>query len=183
MAKVTEFERVCIKKDGTMSHRAHYLFGTIDGHNCSTDDFVVLHPWHVSSGRGFSTVVDNAEQIRRILRSIKCPFIEGNDAPRGGKTGQFIRFSKRDILDALQAAFGSEKGRALYTALGLSSVLSEQTIEDLKGMTARQAYMLSAYYKDAWEVLHGHKSKDHCIAVFPDETSWAIPFLLLSKGE
>lgn len=73
MTKVTEFEKICIRKDGTVSHRAHYLFGTVDG-RCSSDDTVVIHPWHVSSGRGFSTVVDNAEQIRRILRSIKCPF-------------------------------------------------------------------------------------------------------------
>ena len=182
MAKVTEFEKICIKKDGTVSHRAHYLFGTVDG-RCSSDATVVIHPWHVTSGRGFSTVVDNLEVIREILRSVKCAFTEGNDAPRGGHAGQFIRFTKSAILGALQAAFGSEKGRALYVDLGLSVVLSEQTIEDLKGMTARQAYMLSAYYKDAWEVLHGHKSKDHCIAVFPDETSWAIPFLLLIKGE
>ena len=185
MTKVTKFEQVCIKKDGRISQRARYLFETDKeiGRYYLDLDVVVLHPWHVTSGRGFSTVVDNLEVIREILKSIKCSFVEGNDAPRGGKTGQFIRFSKRDILGALQAAFGSEKGRALYTVLGLSSVLSEQAIEDLKGMTASQAYMLSAYYKDAWEVLHGHKSKDRCIAVFPDETSWAIPFLLLSKGE
>ena len=183
MTKVTEFEKICIKKDGTVSHRAHYLFGTVDGRNCSSDDTVVIHPWHVSSGRGFTTIVDNAEQIRGILRSIKCPFIEGNDAPRGGKSGAFISIRKQDLLDGLISTFGTEKGRALYTVLGLSSALSEQTIEDLKGMTASQAYMLSAYYKDAWEVLHGHKSKDHCIAVFPDETSRAIPFLLLIKGE
>ena len=169
MAKITEFEKICIKKDGTVSHRAHYLFGTVDGRNCSSDDVVVLHPWHVSSGRGFSTVVDNIELIRELLRSVKCAFTEGNAAPRGGHAGQFIRFTKNSILGALQAAFGPEKGRALYVDLGLSVVLSEQTIEDLKGMTASQAYMLSAYYKDAWEVLHGHKSKDHCIAVFPDE--------------
>ena len=169
MAKVTEFEKICIKKDGTVSHRAHYLFDTVDG-RCSSDDTVVIHPWHVSSGRGFSTIVDNAEQIRRILRSIKCPFIEGNDAPRGGKSGAFISIRKRDLLDGLISTFGTEKGRALYVDLGLSVVLSEQTIEDLKGMTASQAYMLSAYYKDAWwEVLHGYKSKDRCIAVFPDE--------------
>ena len=169
MTKVTKFEQVCIKKDGTVSHRAHYLFGTVDGRNCSSDDVVILHPWHVSSARGFSTIVDNAEQIRGILRSIKCNFIEGNDAPRGGKSGAFISIRKIDLLDGLISTFGTEKGRALYTGLGLSSALSEQTIEDLKGMTASQAYMLSAYYKDAWEVLHGHKSKDHCIAVFPDE--------------
>ena len=170
MRKVnTEFAKVCIKKDGTVSHRAHYLFGTVDGHNCSSDDFVILHPWHVSSGRGFSTVVDNIELIREILRSVKCAFTEGNDAPRGGKSGAIISIRKQDLLDGLISTFGTEKGRALYTGLGLSSVLSEQTIEDLKCMPARQAYMLSAYYKDAWKVLRGDWSKDCCIAVFPDE--------------
>ena len=164
MAKITEFEKVCIKKDGSVSHRAHYLFGT-----SSSDATVVIHPWHVTSGRGFKTIVDNAEQIRRILRSIKCPFIEGNDAPRGGKSGAFISIRKQDLLDGLISTFGTEKGRALYTGLGLSSVLSEQTIEDLKCMPARQAYTLSAYYKDAWKVLHWYMNKDRCIAVFPDE--------------
>ena len=171
VTKVTKFEQGCIKKDGRISQRARYLFETdkkIGRYYLDSDD-VVLHPWHVSSGRGFGTVVDNIELIREILRSVKCAFTEGNDAPRGGHAGQFIRFTKNAILGALQAAFGPEKGRALYTGIGLSSVLSEQTIEDLKGMTASQAYMLSAYYKDAWKVLHGHKSKDRCIAIFPDE--------------
>ena len=167
----TEFAKVCIKKDGRISQRARYLFETDKeiGRYYLDSDVVVLHPWHVSSGRGFSTVVDNIELIRKILRSVQCAFTEGNDAPRGGHAGQFIRFTKNSILGALQAAFGSEKGRALYVDLGLSVVLSEQTIEDLKGMTASQAYMLSAYYKDAWKVLHGDWSKDRCIAVFPDE--------------
>ena len=171
MTKVTMFEQICVKKDGRISQRARYLFETdkkIGRYYLDSDD-VVLHPWHVSSGRCFGTVVDNIELIREILRSVRCAFTEGNDAPRGGHAGQFIRFTKITILGALQAAFGAEKGRALYTGLGLSSALSEQAIEDLKGMTASQAYMLSAYYKDAWKVLHGHKSKDRCIAVFPDE--------------
>ena len=119
MAKVTEFERVCIKKDGTVSHRAHYLFGTVDG-RCSSDATVVIHPWHVTSGRGFSTIVDNAEQIRMILRSIKCPFIEGNDAPRGAKSGAFISIRKQDLLDGLISTFGTEKGRRVYRELGVS---------------------------------------------------------------
>lgn len=171
MTKVTKFEQVCIKKDGRISQRARYLFETDKkiGRYYLDSDVVVLHPWHVTSGRGFSTVVDNLEVIREILKSIKCSFTEGNDAPRGGHAGQFIRFNKRDFLDGLQAAFGSEKGRALYIDLGLSVVLSDDTLEELKGMTASQAYMLSAYYKDAWEVLHGHKSKDRGIAIFPDE--------------
>ena len=169
MTKVTEFEKICIKKDGTVSHRAHYLFGTIDGHNCSSDDAVVIHPWHVSSGRGFSTVVDNAEQIRRILRSIKCPFIEGNDAPRGGKSGAFISIRKQDLLDGLISTFGTEKGRRVYRELGVSPVLTAERIESLKNLDKKCLALLSSYYYDAWKVLHGDWSKDCCIAVFPDE--------------
>ena len=169
MTKVTEFEKICIKKDGTVSHRAHYLFGTIDGHNCSSDDAVVIHPWHVSSGRGFSTVVDNAEQIRRILRSIKCPFIEGNDAPRGGKSGAFISIRKQDLLDGLISTFGTEKGRRVYRELGVSPVLTAERIESLKNLDKKCLALLSSYYYDAWKFLHWYKSKDRCIAIFPDE--------------
>ena len=168
MTKVTKFEQVCIKKDGTVSHRAHYLFGTVDG-RCSSDDTVVIHPWHVSSGRGFSTVVDNAEQIRRILRSIKCNFIEGNDAPRGGKSGAFISIRKQDLLDGLISTFGTEKGRRVYRELGVSPVLTAEGIESLKNLDKKCVALLSSYYYDAWKVLHGDWSKDCCIAIFPDE--------------
>ena len=165
----TEFAKVCIKKDGTVSHRAHYLFGTVDGRNCSSDDVVILHPWHVSSGRGFSTIVDNAEQIRGILRSIKCNFIEGNDAPRGGKSGAFISIRKQDLLDGLISTFGTEKGRRVYRELGVSSVLTAEGVESLKNLDKKCVALLSSYYYDAWKVLHGDWSKDCCIAVFPDE--------------
>ena len=164
-----EFAKVCIKKDGRISQRAHYLFGTIDGHNCSSGDTVVIHPWHVSSGRGFSTIVDNAEQIRRILRSIKCPFIEGNDAPRGGKSGAFISIRKQDLLDGLISTFGTEKGRRVYRELGVSLVLTAEGIESLKNLDKKCLALLSSYYYDAWKVLHWYMNKEQCIAIFPDE--------------
>lgn len=166
--KVTEFEKI-IKKDGTVSHRAHYLFETVNGHNCSTDDFVVLHPWHVSKGRGFATIVDNAEQIRRILRSIKCPFIEGNDAPRGGQSGAFISIRKIDLLDGLISTFGTEKGRRLYRDLGVSPVLTAEGIESLKNLDKKCAVLLSSYYRSAWAVLNLGNALWHSIAVFPNE--------------
>lgn len=168
MTKVTEFEKICIKKDGTVSHRAHYLFGTIDG-RCSSDDTVVIHPRHVSSGRGFSTVVDNAEQIRGILRSIKCNFIEGNDAPRGGKSGAFISIRKQDLLDGLISIFGTEKGRRVYRELGVSPVLTAEGIESLKNLDKKCAVLLSSYYYSAWAVLNLGNAAWHSIAVFPDE--------------
>ena len=170
MTKVTNFEQVCIKKDGRISQRAHYLFGTVDGRNCSNDDTVVIHPWHVSSGRGFSTIVDNAEQIRGILRSIKCPFIEGNDAPRGGKSGAFISIRKIDLLDGLISTFGTEKGRKFYRDLGVSTVLTAEAVETLKNLDNKKCVaLLSSYYYSAWKVLHWYMTKDRCIAIFPDE--------------
>ena len=166
---VNEFERVCIKKDGTISHRAHYLFGTVDGRNCSNDDAVIIRTWHVSSGRGFSTVVDNAEQIRRILRSIKCPFIEGNDAPRGGKSGDFISVRKIDLLDGLIRTFGTKKGRKIYRELGVSPVLTAEGVESLKNINRKQAVLLSSYYHSAWKVINLGTDLSQSIAVFQGE--------------
>lgn len=171
MTKVTKFEQVCIKKDGRISQRARYLFETDkeSGRYYLDSDYVVLHPWHVSSGRGFSTVVDNIELIREILKSIKCSFVEGNDAPKGGQSGQFIRFNKRDFLNGLNRVFGVS-GRRLYVELGLSSVLTAKEIETLKTMTPDVAAMLASYYKDAWRVINKQQlTKDFSIAVFPDE--------------
>ena len=124
----TEFAKVCIKKDGRISQRARYLFETDKeiGRYYLDSDVVVLHPWHVSSGRGFSTVVDNIELIREILRSVKCAFTEGNDAPRGGKSGAFISIRKIDLLDGLIRTFGVEKGRRVYRELGVSPVLTAE---------------------------------------------------------
>ena len=163
MAKITEFEKICIKKDGTVSHRAHYLFGTVDG-RCSSDDTVVIHPWHVTKGRGFTTIVDNAEQIRGIL-----PFTEGNDAPRGGKSGAFISIRKQDLLDGLISTFGTEKGRRLYRDLGVSHVLTAEGIESLKNLDKKCVALLSSYYYSAWAVLNLGTNLWHSIAVFPDE--------------
>ena len=167
----TEFAKVCIKKDGRISRRARYLFETDKkiGRDYLDSDDVVLHPWHVSSGRGFSTIVDNAEQIRRILRSIKCNFIEGNDAPRGGKSGAFISIRKQDLLDGLISTFGTEKGRRVYRELGVSPVLTAEGIESLKNLDKKCLALLSSYYYSAWKVLHWYMNKEQCIAIFPDE--------------
>ena len=108
-------------------------------------------------------------QIRRILRSINCPFTEGNDAPRGGKSGAFISVRKIDLLDGLIRTFGTEKGRRLYRDLGVSHVLTAEGIESLKTLDKKCAVLLSSYYHSAWEVLNLGTALWHSIAVFPDE--------------
>lgn len=128
MNKITEFERVCLKKDGHVSHRGMYLFERIDKEG-DTDQRVYLHPIHINKSKGFVNLVDNLEQIRRILRSIKCPFTQGNDAPRGGSTGNWIAFYKSDFLKALQAAFGVDKGREIYRELRMFKAFTREEME------------------------------------------------------
>ena len=122
------FEKVCLKKDGHVSHRAMYLFERIDKTG-DTEQRVYLHPVHVNKGKGFVSLIDNLEVIKELLRSIKCNFTQGNDAPRGGRTGDYVVFYKSDFLKALQAAFGIDKGRAIYRELRMFKEFSREEME------------------------------------------------------
>ncbi len=149
------FERVCIKKDGHVSHRAMYLFERIDKEG-DTDDRVYLHPVHVNRGKGFVSLIDNLEELKRILRSIKCEFWSGNDAPRGGRTGDWIAFYKSDFLKALQAAFGIDKGRAIYRELRM---YHEFTREEMEAVAKVEDKILSnmisyPYHYARWVIDH-----------------------------
>ena len=41
------------------------------------------------------------DQARELLTALKVPFTEGNDAPRGGKTGAYLRYDLRKLRNAL----------------------------------------------------------------------------------
>lgn len=124
------FEKVCLKKDGHVSHRGMYLFERIDKTG-NTEQRVYLHPVHVSGGKGFVNLIDNLEQIREILKSIRCPFTEGNDAPRGGRTGDYITFYKSDFLKSLQRSFGIDKGREIYRELRMFKEFTREEMETI----------------------------------------------------
>lgn len=54
-------------------------------------------------GRGRFTSISYSmdEQGRELLTALKIPFTEGNDAPRGGKTGAYLRYDLRKLRNAL----------------------------------------------------------------------------------
>lgn len=159
------FETVCLKKDGHVSHRAMYLFERIDQIG-DTDASVCLHPVHVNRGKGFVSLIDNLEEVRKILRSIRCSFWSGNDAPRGGRTGDYVAFYKSDFLKALQAAFGIDKGRAIYRELRM---YKEITREEMAAVAKVEDKILSSmisfpYHYALWEIQHApEKIKEHKI--------------------
>lgn len=149
------FEKVCLKKDGHVSHRAMYLFQRINKTG-NTDQRVYLHPVHVCKGKGFINLIDNLEEVKKLLRSIKCNFWSGNDAPRGGRTGDWIAFDKSNFLKSLQAAFGIDKGRAIYRELRM---FKEFTREEMETVAKIKDKVLSSmisypYHRAFWEIQH-----------------------------
>lgn len=164
------FEQVCLKKDGHVSHRAMYLFERIDKEG-DTDQRVCLHPVHINRSKGFVNLVDNLEEVRKILRSIRCSFWSGNDAPRGGRTGDYITFYKSDFLKALQAAFGIEKGREVYRELRM---YKEFTREEMEVITKIDNKILSKmisypYHYACWIMQHEPEKIKTCQVLFERE--------------
>ena len=167
MAKVTEFEKVCLKKDGHVSHRAMYLFERIDKTG-DTEQRVYLHPVHTCKGKGFVNLIDNLEVIKELLRSIKCPFTKGNDAPRGGRTGDYVKFYKSDFLKSLQAAFGLDKGREIYRELRMYHEFSREEMEEFAKVENKILIEMISYpYHYAyWIMEHEPESIKQCQVLF-----------------
>ena len=163
----TYFENVCLKKDGHISHRAMYLFERIDKEG-DTEQRVYLHPIHINKSKGFVNLVDNLEQIRRILRSIKCPFTQGNDAPRGGSTGNWISFYKSDFLKSLQAAFGIDKGREIYRELRMYKEFAREEMAEIAKVNNKiLSSMISYPYHYAfWIMQHEPEKIKECQILF-----------------
>lgn len=167
MNKVTEFERVCLKKDGHVSHRGMYLFERIDKEG-DTEQRVYLHPVHTCKGKGFVNLIDNLEEARKILRSIKCSFWSGNDAPRGGRTGDYVAFYKSDFLKSLQACFGIDKGREIYRELRMFKEFSREEMEAVAKVEDKiLSSMISyPYHYARWVVDHEPEKIKACQVLF-----------------
>ena len=164
------FEKACLKKDGHVSHRAMYLFERIDKTG-DTEQRVYLHPVHTCKGKGFINLIDNLEEVKELLRSIRCSFRSGNDAPRGGRTGDYVVFYKSDFLKALQAAFGIDKGRAIYRELRM---FKEFTREEMEVFSKIEDKILSnmisyPYHYAYWIMHHEPENIKQCQVLFEKE--------------
>ena len=161
------FEQVCLKKNGHISHRAMYLFERIDKTG-DTEQRVFLHPVHVNKGRGFISLIDNLEVVKEILRSIRCAFTGGNDAPRGGRTGDYVAFYKSDFLKSLQESFGIDKGREIYRELRMFKEFSREEMEVIARVGDKiLSNMISYPYHAAfWQIRHEPEKIKECQILF-----------------
>ena len=164
------FETICLKKDGHVSHRAMYLFERIDKEG-DTEQRVYLHPVHVSGGKGFVNLIDNMKEIRESLRSIRCPFTEGNDAPRGGRIGDYITFYKSDFLKRLQACFGIDKGREIYRELRMFKEFSREEMEEFSKIENKiiNEMISYPYHYAFWIMRHEPENIKQCQVLFEKE--------------
>ena len=164
------FKNVCLKKDGHVSHRAMYLFERIDKTG-DTDQRVYLHPVHTCKGKGFVNLIDNLEVVKELLRSIRCSFRSGNDAPRGGRTGDYVVFYKSDFLKALQAAFGIDKGRAIYRELRMYHEFTREEMAEIAKVNNKiLSNMISYPYHYAYWIMHHEPEKiKECQVLFEKE--------------
>ena len=164
------FKNVCLKKDGHVSHRAMYLFERIDKTG-DTDQRVYLHPVHTCKGKGFVNLIDNLEVVKELLRSIRCSFRSGNDAPRGGRTGDYVVFYKSDFLKALQAAFGIDKGRAIYRELRMYHEFTREEMGEFAKVENKILIEMISYpYHYAYWIMHHEPEKiKECQVLFEKE--------------
>ena len=170
-AAETEFAKVCLKKDGhvNMHTKEHVFFNdSRNGNEIRVHTFIVSD----AGSRKWTRITDNSDLIRRLLDSIGCRYMEGNDAPRHGQTGDYILIQRQDLLDALKHVFGAEDGRRIYAELGARR-LTEKQCEFLKAADEDTASLLDAAMRQARNALQSGFSeyfpKEDCVVIFPDE--------------
>ena len=133
---------------------------------------VRVHTFIVSGSRKWTRNTATRDLIRRLLDSIGCRYMEGNDAPRHGQTGAYILIQRQDLLDALKHVFGAADGRRIYAELGARR-LTEKQCEFLKAADEATARLLDAAMSQARNALQSgfndYFPKEDCVVIFPDE--------------
>ena len=74
------------KKDGTLTKLTIESIKT--GFNCK------FYPTYTSGTGRFTTNLTN-DRVLTVIKLLGYKYMTGNDAPRGGRTGDFIKVSKR----------------------------------------------------------------------------------------
>ena len=168
-AAETEFAKVCLKKDGHVNVHAREHVFINDSRNGNE---IRIHAFVVSGSRKWTHITDNRQLIRGLLDSIGCRYMEGNDAPRQGQTGDYILIQRQDLLDALKHIFGAEDGRRIYAELGARR-LTEKQCEFLKAADEESARLLDAAMSQSRNALQSgfndYFSQEDCVVIFPDE--------------
>lgn len=165
----TEFAKICLKKDGHVNVHAREHVFVNDSRNGNE---IRVHTFIVSGSKKWTRITDNSALIRGLLDSIGCRYMEGNDAPRHGHTGDYILIQRQDLLDALKYIFGAEDGRRIYAELGARR-LTEKQCEFLKAADEDTARLLDAAMSQARNALQSgfndYFPKEDCVVIFPDE--------------
>lgn len=93
MKATTLRKRLENRYKGSKSAKAYQMVRDII--NYTNNSYAVygnrIRPCHTSGSRRFTTNLDYTEETKTLLRLIGVKFESGNDSPRGGKTGNYIK--------------------------------------------------------------------------------------------
>ena len=67
---------------------------------------VTIRPVTVRGSGKWTSYTDYSYPIKIVLNFISCPFVEGNDAPRSGKLGNYINYDIYQFWACLKAKTG-----------------------------------------------------------------------------
>src|SRR5699024_2526306 len=86
--KMKAIKKEFIQKNGKLNYEVRNAL------NVSYFNENKIYPVHTSGSGRFTSNIDLSYRIENFLEAHSYKFKKGNDAPRGGKTGDFIKVSK-----------------------------------------------------------------------------------------
>ncbi len=86
MKTTTLKNRLEKRYNGARNSKAYQIVNSMIEANCK-----IIRTCHTSGSGRYTTNLDYTEEVKRILMLIGVKFESGNDSPRGGKPGNFIK--------------------------------------------------------------------------------------------
>lgn len=83
---IARLERLADAQRGMRTSSAYRLIRTA----CETGRTMIRPCWQSGCGR-FTTNMDYTADTCSVLDALRVRYVRGNDAPRGGKTGNYIK--------------------------------------------------------------------------------------------
>jgi hypothetical protein len=69
-------------------------------------DKIIIRPVISRGGGQWTSYTDNTFGFALILKAIHCSYEQGNDAPKGGKLGNWISFNRNEFEACLKSKTG-----------------------------------------------------------------------------
>ena len=81
-----------LEKHGQKGTKAYQMVAEL-----ATNEKTIIRPCYTSGSGRWTSNQDHSERVIELLNAMNVKYVEGNDAPRGGATGKFIRITSKIV--------------------------------------------------------------------------------------